>query len=146
MKVVIFDLDNCISDDRWRRHHIKRQDVPARNRYHDYHSLMGFDCPRNLHLLLKHGDAQIVIFTGRPEAYRAVTLEWLHRNNINFKMLFMRANFDHRPNPEVKRRHLKALLLSVWKEDIVCAYDDRLDVVEMYREQGIMAEEVAIDV
>jgi hypothetical protein len=137
MNTVIVDLDNCISDDSWRIPHINWQKSNPLDRYHDYHSLAAFDRIGNEDIIFsaRAGVDQVVIFTARPVMYRAATEEWLRRNNVPFKYLIMRNNNDHRPSLELKRSMLHWLpeLYDVPWHSIVGAYDDRPDVVEMYR-------------
>jgi hypothetical protein len=137
MNTVIVDLDNCISDDSWRIPHINWQKSNPLERYHDYHSLAAFDRIGNEDIIFsaRAGVDQVVIFTARPVMYRAATEEWLRRNNVPFKYLIMRNNNDHRPSLELKRSMLHWLpeLYDVPWHSIVGAYDDRPDVVEMYR-------------
>lgn len=137
MNTVIVDLDNCISDDSWRIPHINWQKSNPLERYHDYHSLAAFDQIGNEDIIFsaRAGVDQVVIFTARPVMYRAATEEWLRRNNVPFKYLIMRNNNDHRPSLDLKRSMLHWLpeLYDVPWHSIVGAYDDRPDVVEMYR-------------
>ena len=72
MSVIILDLDNCIADDSWRIPKINWAAEDPLNRYHDYHSLSGFDTAHN-HDLYINTRCDIVIFTARPIMYRALT-------------------------------------------------------------------------
>lgn len=137
----IVDLDNCIADDSWRIPRINWQKSNPMDRYHDYHSLSAFDATGNMDIFAEHAQAECIVFTARPTAYAAVTREWLRRNGIVVKHLLMRNNNDHRHSLDLKRTMLG------WLEDayevplnrVVAAYDDRADVVEMYRSKGIPA-------
>lgn len=142
--MIILDLDNCIADDEWRIPRINWQHEDPFRRYHDYHSLSPFDEVGNADLLkTEHG---IAIFTARPEHYRALTEEWLRHNDITFKHLLMRNNDDHRHSLQLKREQLDHLrrFHGVPFCSIIAAYDDRPDVVAMYRAAGIKAEVRAI--
>lgn len=141
MKYFILDLDNCIADDAWRIPKIDWTKFNSTERYHDYHLLSGFDDAGNLDILEQHLDAAAIIFTARPAAYRALTQEWLKRQNIPYELLFMRHNDDHRHSLELKRAMLLGLpeFYGVDLASIVVAYDDRADVVEMYRKCGLTA-------
>lgn len=142
MSLIILDLDNCIANDEWRIKEIDwEQDNPTA-RYHNYHALAAFDEPGNTDLFNCLVPHDIVIFTARPKFYGAATAEWLKRNGVNFSLLFMRDNNDHTHSKELKRRFLVELIqgMGVDPGKIVCAYDDREDVVEMYKKLGIPAE------
>lgn len=141
MNYVILDLDNCIADDAWRIPKINWQKSNPMERYHDYHSLSGFDRVGNVDLFEKHSAEKIIIFTARPVLYSAVTQEWLRRSKIDYEYLVMRNNGDHRHSLELKRTMLGWLphVYGVDLKEIAAAYDDRPDVVAMYKEEGIPA-------
>jgi hypothetical protein len=140
MSVIILDIDNCIADDKWRIPRINWQVEDPLNRYHDYHSLSAFDNAHN-HDLYINTLCDIVIFTARPIMYRALTEEWLRRHGVGYQMLMMRDMEDHSPSTELKRKQLMALFnnTDIKAGDIVGAFDDRPDVVQMYKEFGIPA-------
>lgn len=138
MSVIILDLDNCIADDSWRIPKINWAAEDPLNRYHDYHSLSGFDTAHN-HDLYINTRCDIVIFTARPIMYRALTEEWLRRHGVGYQLLMMRDMDDHTPSLDLKRKQLMALFnnTDIRSGDIVGAFDDRPDVVAMYATFGI---------
>lgn len=138
MSVIILDLDNCIADDSWRIPKINWAAEDPLNRYHDYHSLSGFDTAHN-HDLYINTRCDIVIFTARPIMYRALTEEWLRRHGVGYQLLMMRDMEDHSPSTELKHKQLMALFnnTDIKAGDIVGAFDDRPDVVAMYAKFGI---------
>ncbi len=140
MSYVILDLDNCIADDSWRIANINWQKTDPLERYHEYHSLSGFDKAGNKDLFKNHSH-EIIILTARPVHYSALTAEWLKRQHINYHSLVMRNNNDHCPSVELKSKQLGWLanLYDVDMSKVVCAYDDRPDVVQMYLDHGIPA-------
>jgi hypothetical protein len=136
---IIVDLDNCIADDGWRIPRIDWSKTSPLERYHDYHSLSAFDLLVNEDIMM--AGQEVIVFTARPVLYRAITEEWLSRKCISHKHLIMRNNGDHRSSVELKREMLHWLPENygvMWK-DIVGAFDDRQDVVDMYRRYGIDA-------
>lgn len=145
MSFIVLDLDNCIADDQWRIPKINWQKKDPMDRYHEYHSLSGFDRAGNKDLFQKTKH-DIIILTARPVHYAPITMEWLNRQHIKPFALVMRNNDDHCPSVELKRKQMGWLmhLYGVNHKDIECAYDDRMDVVEMYLQHGIVAEVRAI--
>lgn len=141
MSFIILDLDNCIADDEWRIPRINWQHKDPMRRYHDYHSLSGFDRAGNKDLFQKTKH-DIIILTARPVHYAPITMEWLNRQHIKPFALIMRNNDDHVPSVDLKRKQMGWLthLYNIDVKDIVCAYDDRMDVVEMYLQHGVIAE------
>lgn len=141
MKVSIFDLDNCISNDSWRKDIIDFKNEAAHNeRWHEYHSLSNLDKYENSHMVDQEADEdnKIVIITGRPERYRNQTIGWLNAHSINYFSLLMRDNKDKRSSVEVKKALVKAFIIDNHPVDVQVAYDDRQDIVDMYKEIGIV--------
>lgn len=139
---AIFDLDNTIADDAWRIKNIDWSKAHPFERYHPYHMLSAFDRLGNEELLSGlPSDTQIVVFTARPEFYSSITQEWLERNNVAYELLLMRPNDDHAHSLELKKRQLYKFLenWAVDPSEVHVAYDDREDVVQMYRQHDIHA-------
>lgn len=141
MSVIILDLDNTIADDAWRIRKINWQKTNPQERYHDYHLLSAFDEAGNTDLF-RNCEHRIVVLTARPVAYHALTTEWLMRKGVAVEHLIMRNNGDHRHSRDLKRMQLQWLpqLYGIGLDEIQCAYDDREDVVQMYREHGVTAQ------
>lgn len=141
MTSIILDLDNCTSNDEWRIPKINWEYVNPMHRYHDYHMAAIHDRVANVDLFtdINH---DILVFTARPVLYRSETVEWLNHNGINFKHLLMRGVNDHSKSVVLKQKQLFFMRdrYGVGLESIVCAYDDRPDIVRMYIENGVNAE------
>jgi FMN phosphatase YigB (HAD superfamily) len=78
----------------------------------------------------------IVIVSARNDKNRAVTEEWLAKYNIHYDALYMRPDGDYRPDNVFKQE----LLDNIRKngDDIIeRVYDDRNQVVDMWRANGI---------
>lgn len=139
--VIILDLDNCIADDGWRIPFINWATSDMDERYDIYHKLAPWDKPGPMPVV--DIDAyRIAIFTARPVWLRDLTMHWLiELFGRAPEFLLMRNNSDHRPSKFIKREQLSDLIHhhGIAKQQIISAYDDRLDVVEMYRECAIPA-------
>ena len=143
-QIAIFDLDNCIADDKHRIHLIDYK-KSVDERYHDYHSRCHLDLACNTSVLEEHilSGHDIVFCTGRPERYREETEAWIS-NNIALTynpVVLMRADGDHRPARLVK----EDLLMQIEEGEIIYAYDDRDDIVEHYRSLGLKGVKLAIN-
>lgn len=138
-KYTILDLDNCIAADAWRVKYVAWQHTHPAKRYATYHSLCGFDDLHNRQIIDPSGHN--IILTGRPAAVRAVTEEWLARNCVGWTHMIMRNDTDHRPSVVLKRQMLDWLQehYTVSLVDVAAAYDDREDIVAMYKECGLNA-------
>ncbi len=81
------------------------------------------------------------LVTGRMETVRNQTEMWLFQNLVRYSNLFMRPESDYRPDFELKREFLN-LLRSRGQEPIL-VFDDRQQVVDMWRSEGIRCCQVA---
>ncbi len=139
MKFIILDLDNCIADDGWRIPLIRWDKTNLIERYDDYHAASYMDKPGNLDLFRKT-EHQVAIFTARPDTYIDMTSDWLTAVKVPWRYLLMRNTENHSPSPELKSQQLDCFLETHRKVEIERAYDDRPDVITMYRRRGIKAE------
>jgi hypothetical protein len=136
--IVIYDLDSCVSDDRWRLHLLPDYDT--------YHFFCVNDVPVNKEIWPKDlEEFTPIIMTARPEKFRTHTETWLKQNGFLYVELYMRENDDMRTSPEIKREMvIKKLNKDYMKPKIELAYDDRDDVLEAYRKLGIKTQKVEI--
>jgi hydroxymethylpyrimidine pyrophosphatase-like HAD family hydrolase len=77
----------------------------------------------------------IVVLTGRPNAFRGHTVEWLARNNVPFDVLLMRLDHDRTSNRVFKRDVYERMIAPTY--DVLMAFEDNPKTVEMWRELGI---------
>lgn len=143
MKAVIFDLDNCLADDAWRIKLIDWSQTNPGERYALYHSACRKDKtnPVSLGVFNRYKDThRLFFFTARPVGVEEETRHWIECNLTHEYNLIMRNNGDHRPSVQLKREMVASLPeYGVKVEDIAHAYDDREDIVAMYRELAIPA-------
>lgn len=144
MKAIILDLDNCISDDlgRW------MEADGNRDKYLSYCHLDRFN-EENFRIAMDLGalhagssDFGIHYHTGRPSFMRDDTLVWLRLHRLDRKMLSlkMRPLGDYSYPDKLK----KEMLSYHPREEIVAAFDDHQDTVDMYREAGVVGYRLAI--
>jgi hypothetical protein len=144
--VVIFDIDGCISDDRWRRSRIPA-DADQPLQFDFYHAGCGDDPPLEVgsQLLTGHianGDF-IAFCTARPFKVAELTAGWIKRHfsiepTKDF-IILMRKDDDARSAVEVKTEFLSYINKYVEQtgKNLVMAYDDRQDIIDMYRSKGV---------
>ena len=147
-KTVIFDLDGTLAliDD---RRAISTKD----NGNMDWDKF--FD-PTNIQLdkpnwpvilmaqTLKNAGHRIVIFSGRSKATKDATKDWLNDLDIPFDILKMRptgGGFKWMKDDVLKKKWLDDLFPNT--DDILCVFDDRDKVVQMWRNNGISCFQVA---
>jgi phosphoglycolate phosphatase-like HAD superfamily hydrolase len=136
MKTVIFDVDGTLSDTTHRRNFVEK----GERNWAEFNARMGEDVINTavVELYRTLWDSQkydIIIVTGRSEAFRKVTEQWLVWNHIPFNRLLMREAKDNRQDSIVKQDILDALKAE--GKDILFAVDDRQQVVDMWRRNGI---------
>lgn len=141
---IILDIDNCISDDEWRIHLIRPGNLTPFQKYDLYHKLSAFDSIKNKHLFENVPFDEIYIFTAMPEIYAETRLKWLTRNGVHFNTMFMRRENDHSPSVKLKEDMLFALLEDGIDKSTITAYDDKKEVIAMYRRNGVRARQVSI--
>ena len=143
---AIWDLDNCLSDDRGRIRLIDwSQDNPDL-RYNPYHAGCANDRCHNLDVFTTISQlARPVFFTSRPEAVRAETTRWIRCElDLQQPIIIMRPEKDHTPSLALKTEMLAQYIDTMLKssngmQPCFAAFDDREDIVDMYRWHGIDA-------
>lgn len=140
-KICIFDIDGTLSNLEHRRNYVRRK--PAN--WGAFNATMGEDGRNEVvidtfNALCATGDYHMVIFTGRSDRFREVTETWLSDNGINYDELHMRTHTDesnHVRDSIVKKAMLDDLIARHPDKKIMGVFDDRLQVVEMWIENGI---------
>jgi acid phosphatase class B len=133
---VVFDLDGTICDCGHRRHFVasKPKNFGAFNR------AMVHDTPHEdiIQLMHMHYDAdhRILIATGRGEEDREKTEQWLADHDANYhQRMYMRPAKDYRSDDIIKEEILAQMRIDGYDPKLV--YDDRDQVVAMWRRNGI---------
>ncbi|GLQ35256.1 hypothetical protein GCM10007939_15390 [Amylibacter marinus] len=136
MKTVLFDIDGTLADIEHRRHFVEGD----RQNWFRFFEAMGDDVVNKpivdlYQLLWVHPDYECIILSGRPDRYRQMTEQWFAWNEIEFDRLLMRADKDQRRDDLVKLDFLN--LLRKEGKEILFVVDDRQQVVDMWRANGI---------
>lgn len=129
---IIVDIDGTLADNSHRQHLIETEgwDVFFSECYHD----IPIEPIVSIVQILEEYHS-ILIVTGRPEKYKALTRQWLDKNGIRFLELYMRKDGDHRPDYEVKQE----MLVEIKREyDPLLVIDDSPKVVKMWRDNGLI--------
>jgi phosphoglycolate phosphatase-like HAD superfamily hydrolase len=136
MKTIIFDIDGTLADIAHRRAFLE-QEKPNWAAFND---AMGDDTPNTpvvslYKTLWESGEYDIILTSGRSEQDRKITEQWLTWNEIPFGRLEMRQDKDNRADHIIKQEILDKLRAE--SKDILFAVDDRQQVVDMWRRNGI---------
>ena len=94
--------------------------------------------------MLKSQGFTIVIFSGRSKVSYRTTRQWLIQNDVPFDDLHMRPTDDY--HHYMKDSDLKQMWLDTAtfdKDDVFAVFDDRQQVVDMWRDNGLTTFQVA---
>jgi len=147
MKYVIFDIDGILANADHRLHYLQKSPkdwdsfFKSEEMAKDELILAGigmlYSVLDRAHL---SGELGAVFFTGRPEKTREATTEWFktkvelhfHQRRTPVKIL-MRPDGDFRNDDILKEQWL----LELGPQNVLCAFEDRTRIVEMYRRHGV---------
>ncbi len=97
--------------------------------------------------LLYASGHMIVIFSGRSKATKDETTDWLKKFAVPFNVLKMRPtsrDFQFMPDDDLKKKWFNDLFPTQKDiDDVVCVFDDRQKVVDMWRDMGLTCMQVA---
>lgn len=130
-KAIIVDLDGTLCNHSHRQHHWKK-DWAA---YSAGISEDKINKPiEDLVIAMALQGYAILLVTGRFEAYRHTTVQWLDHHLVPYRSLHMRPDGDMRPDSLIKEE-IWARLVGTY--DISFVVDDRKRVVSMWRSLGL---------
>jgi phosphoglycolate phosphatase-like HAD superfamily hydrolase len=152
--VFIFDLDGTLANIEHRLHFIgatpttfvKEEESPKK----DWDSFFAaaandepiFEVITVARALAKAGHT-LIYSTGRAESSRLITAKWLEKYRIPIGLLYMRKTGDHREDNVVKGELFDQILKIYKQEEIGGVFEDREQVVQMYRARGVRVFQVA---
>jgi phosphoglycolate phosphatase-like HAD superfamily hydrolase len=140
-KIIVFDVDGTLANCDHRRHYVacKPKNWGAFNR------AMKFDTPHDdiiwLYKLMKDAGHTILIASGRGEENRRDTEIWLASVGVVPSKIYMRPANDHRKDDIIKAELLEQIRAEYGEPYMVI--DDRQQVVDMWRANGIRCLQVA---
>ena len=150
-KTVIFDLDGTLAlIDKRRAISTKDNGKMDWDKFFDPKNI-ALDQPNTpvikMAQMLDSQGFNIVIFSGRSKSTYRTTRQWLIQNDVPFDMLQMRPNdrdsggqFHFMKDSDLKQLWLDTL---VDKDDVFAVFDDRQQVVDMWRQNGLTTFQVA---
>jgi len=139
MRCYLFNLDGTLSDLTHRLHHIQKEPKDW-NAFFDG-CVNDAPVPHIVELALTLAESLPVVFvSGRSDRVRSETSLWLVRLGLDGP-IYMRKDGDHRPDQLVKGELLDKILADGYAP--IMAFDDRDQVVKMWREKGVPCAQVA---
>jgi hypothetical protein len=145
-KIVIADLDGTIALIEHRRHWLDKEKHPeltSDERWSRFYAECVNDQPNlpvitTLRALANEG-LLIVVLSGRSDEVERETEDWLRKYSVPRNRVKMRPAGDFTPDEILKRQWVSEYDLS----QILCVFDDRQKVVDMWREIGLTCFQVA---
>jgi hypothetical protein len=141
--MYIFDIDGTIADCSHRLHFIQSQPKD----WKAFFAACVDDKPIveviELIRILNICGFKIMLVTGRSDECRDKTSDWLYSNDVPYSRMYMRKAGDHRPDNEVKGELLDKLIHDWRSFSIRGVFEDRNQVIEMYRKRGLRVYQVA---
>ena len=137
---IIVDIDGTLSNPNHRRHLVEGEN----KNWEKFFEKVGED---GLNIWASqicnkfYNTHKVILVTGRPRVsksginVREKTLNWLQENEVAYDELYMRAEGDFRKDTVVKQEILDNCLPD--PRSITMAVDDRKDIAEMWRSNGI---------
>ena len=149
-KWVIFDLDGTLADIEDRRKKSKKDNGKMDwDKFFDPVNIW-LDQPNHpvikMAQVLSDTGHKIAIFSGRSKATKNVTRDWLKTHQVPFDVIKMRPTnhpWKFMPDDKLKQGWLDDLFPKDAKNNIVCIFDDRSKVVDMWRDNGLTCMQVA---
>ena len=140
--MYVFDLDGTLADCTHRLKYIQQETKD----WDKFHSTCTEDMPIEYTIDTLNHLAQsedITILTGRNDVVRAETIAWLEKHDVHYTWLKMRKGNDRRQDHVIKRAWLENFRLANPDGDIIGVFEDRQQVVDMWREEGLICYQVA---
>ena len=146
----IFDLDGTLANLKHRLKFIESIEEDWNAFYEacdkDEPILNNINLLKTLRSTLGYED-RIVILSGRSMQVYNKTVSWLRDFGISIAdgrvLLYMRPEKDHRPDYELKQEWLNNFLTSHEKSEIAGVFEDRKQVVDMWRRNGLTCYQVS---
>lgn len=140
-KAIIVDIDGTLADIGERRKHLEG---PKKN-WVAFSQGMENDKPNEWcfelceAMWMSDYDLTIIFCTGREEKYRELTEKWIEdygSDNFGLQKLFMRADGDYRKDAIIKKEIYEREIKD--KYEVIFCVDDRQQVVDSWRELGLV--------
>ena len=141
VKCVLFDLDGTLCDVAHRRRYVQ---VEPKN-WDAFNAACVLDKPLAhvvwVHNLILNFGYKVIYCSGRSDDFMPQTREWLTLLGVTTPDLRMRKAKDRRSDDIVKKEILDQIREDGYEP--ICAFDDRNQVVDMWRANGIPCFQVA---
>ena len=135
MKIAVFDIDGTLANNAHRQKHINKKN----NHLFHIESIHDDSFEEIVFLArqyFKKIGYKVILVTGRPKTYRAITMKWLDKNHIKYDNLYMSTPGDGRSDQKFKKDVLEEITSQ--GDEVVIAFEDRQKVVDMWRANVVL--------
>jgi predicted secreted acid phosphatase len=133
-EIVIFDIDGTLADVSERVHHLEKKPKDWDAFFQGIPQDKAIRSMVRLCNILHESGLKILLCSGRSEQYRPETVEWLAQQGVEYHELILRRDNDKRSDAVVKRE----MLAGLDRSKILFVVEDRREVVEMWRSEGLV--------
>jgi len=144
-KWVWCDLDGTLADCEHRRHWLdaeRHPELTPDERWRRFFAECGNDQPNEALIAILRAlrlTFKVAVVSARSDEVKAETIAWLKQYGIGYDLLMMREAGDRRPDVALKAAWLKQFGAA----RIAAVFDDRMEIVEMWRAHGLLCCQVA---
>ena len=139
--IVIFDLDGTLALIEHRVHHIHGPEKDWNAFYQACDKDDPFEAVCAVDRALQLNGYRLWVVSGREDSVRSKTVAWLEAYHIQIDALLMRPTGDFTPDHKLKIRWVEDGTIPI--DRVMCVYEDRQSVVEMWRNAGLPCFQVA---
>ncbi len=132
-KIAIFDIDGTLADISARAHHVRTSPKNWKAFFEGMAEDKVMESVVFLCNVLYDSGVYIILCSGRNEAHRRETIEWMKRQGVKYHELRLRADGDMRSDVKAKREMLRG----IDRNRILFVVEDRSRVVDMWRSEGL---------
>jgi hypothetical protein len=143
--IYIFDIDGTLADLSERLHFITGEKKDWKSFYKSCVTDKPIPEVIRIARALKAASYTLVFSTGRSTDIYQETKDWLENNGLFgiYARIYMRPEGDHREDSVVKSELLDMIIDDYPEEKIMGVFEDRQQVVDMYRARGLRVFQVA---
>jgi predicted secreted acid phosphatase len=132
-EIVVFDIDGTLADISAREHHVRAFPKNWKAFFEGMAEDKAVASMVRLCNILYDEGVYIILCSGRNEAHRPETIDWMAREGVKYHELRLRADGDIRSDVKAKREMLNGIDLN----KVLFVVEDRSRVVEMWRSEGL---------
>ncbi len=135
-KIILVDFDGTLCDITHRLHFIN--DKRKKRDWNAFFDACDEDKPKQpvidlVNTLYTSGKYWVYIISGRSDRVHDKSVRWLEDHKVEYHAFHMRPEGDHQPDYLLKEGWLE----TIKAKNVALAIDDRTQVVDMWRRNGI---------